>query len=243
MENKLIVANLKMCMDTNQVSEYLKKINERNLPKNIIICPSNIFIPYFLNNSYDVGVQNVFFRSIGEFTGEISPLQAKSMGIDYTILGHCERRIYFNESDSIINKKVLCALKHNMKVIFCIGESLEDKNMLRTDRVLKRQLLNGLKDVPIEKLNDVYIVYEPIWSVGTNNCATSYEIEKAICYIRDIVHEFLNFNDIKILYGGSVNDKNIEKLNKINNLNGFLLGNISTKIDEFLKIIKVVVNQ
>ena len=188
-------------------------------------------------------MQNVFFRTKGEFTGEISPVQAKSMGIDYTILGHCERIIYFNESDSIINKKILCSLKHNMKVIFCVGESLEDKNMLRTDRVLKRQILNGLKDVPLEKLDDVYIVYEPIWAVGTNTCASEYEIEKTICYIKDIVHEFLNFSDIKIMYGGSINDKNIEKLNKINKLDGFLLGSISTIPDKFLKIIEVVVNQ
>ena len=243
MENKIIVANLKMGMTAGQVNYYLKVLNQKNLSKNIIVCPSNIYLPYFLNQSYDIGIQNVFFDSKGYFTGEISPLQAKSMGVNYAIIGHCERRIYFHESDLMINQKLLCALKYNMKVILCIGESLEEKNMFRTDRILKKQIQVALKDVPLNQLDNVYIAYEPVWAVGTNMVANNNDIQKTVCYIKDIVYELFNYNKIKILYGGSINETNIEELKDIKNLDGFLVGSSSCEVDKFCKIIEVVVNQ
>lgn len=242
MENKIIVANHKTGMDAKEVSEYLKCISDKNLPKNIIICPSNIYLPYFLGNTYSVGIQNISFNK-KNLTGEISPIQAKSMQVEYVIIGHSERRTLFSENDDIINEKIICALKQNMKVIFCIGETLEDKNMFKTDITLKNQIINGLKDIPKEKLKNVYVAYEPVWGIGTNDALNNHEISENIKYINSIIRQYLVYENPKILYGGSINMDNIKRLCEIDAINGFLLGNVSTKSDEFLKIIEVVVNQ
>ena len=240
MENKLIIANHKMNMDANEVSIYLQELGKVN-NKNVIICPTSIFIPYFLKKKYQVGIQNTFIHKSGSYTGEISPKQAKSLGVSYTILGHSERRIYFDESDTLINKKAIEALKAGLKVIICIGETLEERNMLRTDRVLKRQVINALRD--IELIDNVIIAYEPIWAIGTGIVPKNAEISSTISYIKTIIDNLYPGNSVKIIYGGSVNEKNIKELNKIKEVEGFLVGGASLNTKAFLKIIEVVVGQ
>ena len=128
MENKfLVVANLKFNMLVSDIAVYLKKINTLE-NKNLVICPTSIYTPYFLKQNYKVGLQNVYFESEGHYTGEISPLQASKMGVEFAIVGHSDRRIYFGEDDVDINKKVLECLKNNLKVILCVGETNEEKD-------------------------------------------------------------------------------------------------------------------
>lgn len=240
MENKLIIANHKMNMDAKEINNYLKELGKID-NKNVIICPTSIYIPYFLKKKFKVGIQNTFIHDKGSYTGEISPKQAKSLGVSYTILGHSERRIYSDETDTFINKKVLEALNNKLKVILCIGETLEEKNMLKTDRILKRQVINALRDV--EQIDNVIIAYEPVWAIGTGVVPTSSEISSTISYIKTIIDNLYPDNNVKIIYGGSVTEKNIKSLNKIKEVDGFLVGGASLDVKAFLKIIEVVVGQ
>lgn len=243
MKSKLIVGNMKMNMLTHEIGEYLKQINDKINSDQVVICPTSIYVPYFLKHDYRVGIQNSFFRSSGAYTGEISPMQAASMGIQYVIIGHSERRTYFQETDSTINKKIIEALKYDLKVILCIGETLEEKNLLKTARILKRQLLNDLRNLDPDKLENVIVAYEPIWSIGTSVLPSNKDIKETALYIKGIVEGIYNGFEIPVLYGGSVNEKNIEELNKIKEIDGFLVGGASTDPKKFLKIIEVAVTE
>ena len=239
---KLVVGNLKMNLDLDQIASYLEIINEEVHSPHVVICPTSIYIPYFLSHDYRVGIQNTFLSDEGAYTGEISPKQADSMGIAYTILGHSERRMYLKETDDFINKKIIAALKNYMRVIVCVGETLEERKMLKTDRVIKREITNALRGLTKEQLDNVVIAYEPIWAIGTNQTPTNKDIEDMINYIKLLVESYFNYPNIKVLYGGSVNEKNITELNKIKNLDGYLVGGASTNPEKFLKIIEVALS-
>ena len=236
MTNKLVVANFKMSMDTSDVNNYLKDIATLD-NKNVAICPTSIYLPYFLKKKFEVGLQNVYKEDLGAYTGEISPKQAYSIGVRYVILGHSERRQYFKETNEFVNEKIKACLKNNLKVILCIGETKEERDLLKTKRILKKQIVSCLKD--LKSIQNVVIAYEPIWSIGTNITPTNAEIEDAITFIKDVVWELFEAK-IKVLYGGSVNENNIKSLNSINNVDGFLVGGASTNYSKFKKIIKEV---
>ncbi len=238
---KIIVGNLKSYMDINDVSNYLKIINEEVVDKRVIICPSNIYIPYFLKQRYEVGLQNIFINEEGPYTGEITPSQASSIGINYVIIGHSERRLHLNETNNLISKKVLSALKNNMKVILCVGETIEEKQLLKTDQVIRKQLVVALNSLTKDMLDNVIIAYEPVWAIGSNKVADYNDIKQTSKYIKMVVEQITNYSNIKVLYGGSVNETNIKELNKIENIYGFLIGGASTKADVFLKIINEVI--
>lgn len=238
MENKIIVGNLKMNMTAKDVDSYLNEITNKINNKRVIICPSNIYIPYFLKRDFDVGVQNIYHK-LDNCTGEISPIQLKSIGIKYSIIGHSERKKNLNETDIIINKKIKLAMDNGIVPIICIGETKEEKDMLKTNIVLKRQIKNYLLNLSSNKF---YLAYEPIWAIGNNEILDEVEIKKTIDYIKSIVKNLYNL-DVKVLYGGSVTEKNIEKLNNIPNVDGFLIGTCSTHPNEFLKLVEVVVGQ
>lgn len=235
---KKIIGNHKNYMLVSEVSEYLKQIGNKINNPDVVICPSNIYIPYFLKKGFSVGIQNVFIRNDVSATGEITNKQAVTMSIDYVIIGHSERRMYFDETEIDINKKIVDALKYGMKVILCIGESLEEKNMLKTARVLKKQLREDLKN--IDNFENIIIAYEPIWAIGTNVTPSTKDIEKTAIFIRETLKQLYNIDNIEIVYGGSVNSKNIKEINKIKEIDGVLVGKASTDAKEFLKIIEVV---
>ena len=240
-KERYVIGNLKMAMDRNEVASYLKVINQKELNDHVIIFPTSIYVPYFLNQSYRVGIQDVYYESDGPYTGEVSPLQAKSMGITCTLVGHSERRLNFHENDNVVNKKVLEALANGLAVVLCIGETLEEKELLKTDRVLKKQITYALRYV--KDYSKIMIAYEPVWAIGTRVTPKNYEIEKTIQYIKDLVSKQFGYNDIKVLYGGSVDDKNITTISKINNLDGVLVGKSSIDADKFLNIIEVVLGK
>lgn len=243
MENKkIIIGNQKMYMSVNDISEFLKETTGKITSSRVIICPSSIYIPYFLKHRYSVGVQNINPNDQGQYTGEISAKQANEMGIKYGIVGHSERRKYFDEDNDTVNSKVHALLRNNVIPILCIGETSEEKNLLKTNKVLKSELVSCLKDIKTEDFENIIIAYEPIWAIGTNRIPTVTEIKNNVKYIKDLVKQIFNC-DVKVVYGGSVNENNIEKLNRIDLLDGFLVGGSSTKASEFLKIIEVVVNQ
>ena len=205
--------------------------------KNVVICPSYIYIPYFLNYEFSVGSQNVCAYEDGGYTGEVSARQLASIGVKYTIIGHSERRIKLNESDIEINKKVKKSLDSKLKVILCIGETLEQNKLLKKESVLKKQIRNALFD--IEDLSNVIIAYEPIWSIGTNKIPTKDELINTVNYIKELVSEMYKTN-IKVIYGGSINEKNINDLKSVNELDGFLIGSASINPTQFTQIINKI---
>jgi len=237
MENKLIVGNIKMNMRFGEIPNYISYF--RNIKNNnLIICPSFIYIPYFLNYNFHVGSQNVCIEEDGGYTGEISANQLHSIGVKYTIIGHSERRIKLKETDVEINKKIKSSLKSNLKVILCVGETQEEKEQLKKDIVLKRQIRNAL--FGIDDISNIIIAYEPVWSVGTNKLPDNTELIKSVLYIKDLVYSMYKKN-IKVIYGGSINEKNIENLNSIKELDGFLIGSASINPSRFIEIIEKIV--
>ncbi len=239
MESKVVVANHKMNLTVREISDYLKKISKIN-NKNVIICPTSIYAPYFLQNGYSVGLQNISYKEKGAYTGEISPVQASSMGISYAIVGHSERRELFDEKDYEVHAKVINALDNNMGVILCVGETDEEKDMLRTEYILKKEIRNALKDIKKEDECKIMIAYEPIWSIGSGKLPKNKEIEEIVVYIKEVLKK-LGLSNIRILYGGSVNEKNIKELKKLKGIDGFLVGGSSLDPDKFLKIVEVAV--
>lgn len=224
---KLVIGNMKMNLTLEEIKNYVGKINYND---SVVICPTSLYVPYFKN--CHVGVQNTYYKEKGAYTGEISPMQCASMGIEYTILGHSERRAYFNETDDIINLKIMEALSNNLKVILCVGE----KDGEDVEQVLESELSGSLAN--LVDLSNIIIAYEPIWAIGTGKIPTNEQIMKTTQYIKNLIKEYYE-TDIKVLYGGSVNKDNIESLNTITNVDGFLVGGASTKVDEFNRIIEV----
>ena len=234
MGNKLIIGNMKMNLTKTEIDSYIEKIsNIKNV--NVVICPTSIYIPYFINKGFKIGIQNVFYFDKGSYTGEVSAYQASSLGVEYALVGHSERRTNFNETNDINSLKLKQIIDNDLKAILCIGEKKEEP----LEETLYNQI-SILKD--ISKLDNVIIAYEPVWAIGTNVIPTNEEIIKATNYIKKLVKEKFDF-DIKVLYGGSVNKNNIDALSNIKEIDGFLIGGASLNVEEFINIIEVAVNK
>ncbi len=244
---KKIVANFKMNKTNNEVKDYIMKL----LPKyekdkaEIVLCVpfTAITLSKFLldGTGINIGAQNICDEDDGKSTGEICGSMIKNCGADYVIVGHSERRVKFKENGRIINKKIKLALKNRLKVILCIGETLAEKNTLKTNEVIKTQLEDALKGLYENELDNIVIAYEPIWAIGTGKTPLAKEIENTVKVIRKVVAD--DFSDkagekIEVLYGGSVDVKNIASFSKIKNINGMLVGGASLDADNFSQIIK-----
>lgn len=234
--NKIIVGNMKMNLTFDEISNYIYKLEKH---KNFIICPSSIYIPFFLKEGFTVGIQNVSEYGVGAYTGEISVNQATSMGVKYTLVGHSERRTYFKEDDDIINLKLRKSVSNNLISILCIGETSEEKEAGKTLETIKKQLKKDLHDIASEYYENIIIAYEPVWAIGTGKVPTNEEIDANVTFIKETVKNDFDFEP-KILYGGSINEKNIEELNKIKSIDGFLVGGACLIPDKIIKIIETI---
>lgn len=237
---KIIVANLKMNFTRDEMFEYLNDIKYKISDSlEVIICPTYLYFYMFKGSDYKLGAQNVYYLNNGPYTGEVSPSQLKSLGVSYAIIGHSQRRTNFNEDDLLISKKVAATISESIKPIICIGETMEDKQMLKTPLVLKNQLLIALKDVPADDLNNIIIAYEPVWAIGSGKTPSIVEIEDVITYIKDILMK--NYDIIgKVLYGGSVDKKNIKQIMGISNIDGLLIGTSALDYRYFIEILNVI---
>lgn len=245
--NNLIVANWKM----NPVSQVEAKkifdairdgvkglksavsIKGSGEPTEVVICPPSVYLyaSVFGQGVVAMGAQNVYFEDKGAFTGEISGSMLKDLGVDYVIIGHSERRKFFGETDEIVNKKIKKALEVGLKVIFCIGETQEQHDKGERNKVLENQIKQGLAGA--ENLENINIVYEPVWAIGTGNNCSVEETKESIDYIRKFVKP-----DTRILYGGSVKSENSGAYIKDAGANGLLVGGASLKPEEFVKIVE-----
>lgn len=239
MDKKLVVANLKMYMDKEDVVNYLQTIATKISKNSVVLCPASIYIPYFLANGFEVGIQNIAMTKNGAYTGEVSASQASSVGCSYAIVGHSERRMYFKELNEEIGEKLKLALEEEIIPILCIGETLEEKEAGKMQDVLKRELVDSLSSLQKEDIAKVIIAYEPIWAIGTGKIPTNEEILEAISFIKSYTQQYFE-SIVRVLYGGSVNSTNIETLEKVEVVDGYLIGSSATKAEELLKLIEVV---
>lgn len=198
----------------------------------LILAPSSIYLGDFKKSNQYLAAQNVYSKDQGSFTGEISPSQLKSFGIDYAIIGHSERRDIFFENDLLVNAKIKASLRNGITPILCVGESKEEKD--QAGIVITDQLMHNLRDVTT--VDNLIIAYEPVWSIGTGMVPTEREIESRIHLIKELIFKKYNTN-IKVLYGGSVNKENIHKIMNISNVDGVLVGSASKEPRYFLEML------
>jgi triosephosphate isomerase len=186
-----------------------------------------------------VAAQNMFFEEKGAYTGEISPVMLTDIGCSYVIVGHSERRQYFLETDVIVNRKVQAALKRNIGVIFCIGESLAEREAGKTFEVLRRELEGGLNGVDPA---GIVFAYEPIWAIGTGKTASPEQAQEAHAFIREGLKTFYGkkAEELCIIYGGSVTPENVDSLMNGGDVDGALVGGASLKPESFARIVKFV---
>jgi triosephosphate isomerase len=229
---KIIIANWKMNGDIDFAGKFVNEFNEIESENEIVICPSAALIYLFKNFRYDVGAQNCFFEEKGAFTGELSPKLLKDLGCKYVLLGHSERRAIFNESDDFIFKKWKTAMAHGLIPVVCIGEKLEDRN--RWKEVLSTQLKHYLNI----DLQGTIFAYEPVWSIGTGFVPMLEEIENVMGFIKTQIGNSYKYSSI---YGGSVTASNASEILNCKNVDGVLVGGASLKIDEFKKIVDIII--
>jgi triosephosphate isomerase len=187
-----------------------------------------------------LAAQNMHWEDNGAYTGEVSPLMLKEIGIDYCIIGHSERRQYFNELDETVNKKIKSALKHDIKPIVCVGETLEERESGKEEIVVKEQVLKALEGINKENIKDIVIAYEPIWAIGTGKTASSDDANNMCGFIRKIIGEKYGEDSkksIRIQYGGSVKPNTIKELMSKKEIDGALVGGASLVAEDFVKLI------
>ena len=246
--NMYFIANWKMQGNTKLIDRVksLKSLLKQKKYKKckIIYCPPFTLIKTFndkIKSSHiKLGAQNCNASyEYGPITGAINPKLIKSVGAKYVIVGHSESREQ-GDTNYDINQKIKSSLKTKLKVIFCIGEKYNDKKHKNTNKVLKNQIKKGLNK--IKKFKDIIIAYEPVWSIGTGIIPNNFELKKTIVIIKKSLSKFTKGNKIRIIYGGSVNPKNVKNLAKIKELDGFLVGGASLNAKKFIDIIKKSIN-
>lgn len=194
-------------------------------------------------NAFAIGAQNMHDEVQGAFTGEISPVMLQSIGVQYVIIGHSERRTYFHETDEWIAKKVQSAFAHQLTPILCVGETLEQYEAGQTEAVVHEQTVIAIRNLLAEQVQQLVIAYEPVWAIGTGKTATAADANKVIAYIRRTIAEQFGpqtAEQVRILYGGSVKPDNIAHFMAESDIDGALVGGASLQIESFLQMSKAI---
>lgn len=251
MRKKIIAGNWKMNYNVHQSINFITELKKELLKKQynceIIIAPN--FVSLFEakkiieNTPIKLAAQNIYFEDSGAYTGETSADMIKSAGCEFVILGHSERRTIFNETDDLINKKIKQALNYNLRPIFCVGETLEQREKNITKEIIKNQIEIGLKDIYAEQICQIVIAYEPVWAIGTGKNATPKQAQEIHLFIRNLIKEKYDpyiSDKIVIQYGGSVKPDNAKDLLSQPDIDGALIGGACLNVDSFISIIDVV---
>lgn len=220
----IIALNNKSNLEKDEFLNYIEELKKIQTNNTLILCPTFLNIP-LVDNTILLGSQNVSSKDNGAYTGEISATQLKTQNVKYSIVGHSERREYQKESNNDIKEKVNKLLENNITPILCIGETLDERKNNKYKEVLKEEL-SILDDLNDEVKSNIIVAYEPIWSIGTGVIPTNSEIEEVFRFIKDMLP------NSKVLYGGSANETNIDVLNQISLIDGYLLGGLSLKLDK-----------
>ena len=249
MRRKVIAGNWKMNMLPNEAIDFIQELTPlvKDIKNEVILCVPYTDLFYALltaqNTNIKIGAQNMHWKEKGAYTGEISGQMLKSIGVEYVIIGHSERRQYFAETDETVNLKVKSALENNLKPIICVGETLEQREHGETEKIIESQIKLALKDLTKEQIRAIIIAYEPVWAIGTGKTATPEEANNVIKYIRKQIKELYNeeiAENIIIQYGGSVKASNAEELFNMSDIDGALVGGASLNFKEFSEIVNKV---
>ena len=252
MRKKIVAGNWKMNKTFSEAEMLLEEIAELLtddlLSKaTVVVCPPSLYLELAddiaAENGFYTGAQNMSDKESGAYTGEISAAMIKSIGVDYVIIGHSERRTYYHETDELLKEKVLQTLKHELTPVFCCGEVLDQRNQSIHFDVVKKQLEIALFDLSPEEFSKIVISYEPVWAIGTGVNATPAQAQEMHTYIRKLIADRYNkeiADETTILYGGSCNEKNAPELFSQPDVDGGLIGGASLKAESFIGIIKAI---
>ncbi len=234
--SKLIVANWKMNNSFADIQDYVKELRRQvKGDGNIVVCVPSVMLKDFSTSARGIaqaGAQNCHYAEKGAFTGEVSAKMVKDAGATYVLVGHSERRENFNEKNEFLNKKLNSALSCGLKVIFCVGEKLEEKTKYKS--VLKKQIIEGFAHV--KDFANIIVAYEPVWAIGTGMVATDLDIERAHKFIKSVVKEYFGAV-VPVLYGGSVKPSNAKEILANPEVDGVLVGGASLNASDFASII------
>jgi triosephosphate isomerase len=243
MRKPIIVANWKMFKTRDEALFFILKVSDEvPLIKDVdsVICAQAPLMRCLIKRQGDnlrIGAQNMHFADEGAFTGEVSGPMLKSYNVDYVIIGHSERRAMFYETDDIVNKKILAAIRNDIIPVVCIGEQLKERENGLTNTILHNQIVKGFAGIEGKDMIKIIIAYEPIWAIGTGKTATADIADETCGYIRKMVGDiFGNFvaDAVRIQYGGSVNPNNVDELLSKPNIDGVLIGGASLNPDHFI---------
>ncbi len=247
----VIAGNWKMYKVRDEALQFIYSINQEVPSPEVVetvIFANDILLRCMVKRQGDnlkIGAQNMHYEDFGAFTGETSPKLLETTGISYVLIGHSERREMFNETDESVNKKLHAAKTHELTPILCVGESLETREEQLTNPWVKNQIEKALKGIKANEMKNIIVAYEPIWAIGTGKTATPEQAEETIKYIREVIKQIYDAevaSRVRILYGGSVNPKNIEALLNKENIDGALVGGASLDAASFLQLVKVAEN-
>lgn len=245
MRKPIIAGNWKMNKTIKEGLEFIEAIKGKtDVESEVLICaPFTLLKDLKLateGTNIKIGAQNMHYENSGAFTGEVSPMNLVELGIDYVVIGHSERREYYNESDETCNKKVLKAIECGINPILCCGETLEERESNETINKVKGQILKGLEGVNNDDIEKVVIAYEPIWAIGTGKTATAEQANEVISEIRNIVKSVYGdlADKVRIQYGGSVKPSNVAEIMSKSDIDGALVGGASLNPEDYLGLLK-----
>lgn len=247
MRNKYAMANFKMNKTDAEVEEYLKVLvpavegKETKVVLGVPFTSLKTAVEKTKKSEIMIAAQNMNENEKGAYTGEVSADMLSNLGVDAVIIGHSERRSIYNETNEVVNKKILRALKSGLISIFCIGETMYERKNQLTEQVLQKQITEGLKSVYANELKNIIIAYEPVWAIGTGVTPMDVEIIETLKVIRKVLASMYDeaiAEEVVVTYGGSVNDANCKEMAKLEGVDGALVGGASLVPEKFLKIIE-----
>lgn len=246
MRKPIIAGNWKMHYTVDEAVKVAHELKGlvKDAEADVVICAPYIQLPALVKelegSNVKVGAQNMHFEEKGAYTGEISPGMLTDLGVEYVVIGHSERRQYFNETDETVNKKLKAAYRHGLKPILCVGESLEDREAGTTKSVIENQINKDFLEVSSEDAMNTVIAYEPIWAIGTGKTATSEQANETIAEIREMISALYGAaiaSAVRIQYGGSVKPSTIKEQMGMSDIDGALVGGASLLAEDFSQIV------
>ncbi|WP_046216261.1 triose-phosphate isomerase [Paenibacillus wulumuqiensis] len=247
MRTPIIAGNWKMFKTVPEAKAFIEDIKGKAEVEGVesVICAPFTNLPALVEavkgTSIKIGAQNLHFEDNGAYTGEISGVMLKDLGVDYVIIGHSERRQYFAETDEIVNKKVQAAFRHGLTPIVCVGEKLEEREADQTKDVCKVQTEGAFAGLSADQAKATVIAYEPIWAIGTGKSSTSADANEVISYIRGVVKDLYNeevANAVRIQYGGSVKPENVKEYMGQSDIDGALVGGASLQPESYIQLVE-----
>ncbi|RYL93619.1 triose-phosphate isomerase [Sporolactobacillus sp. THM19-2] len=244
----IIAGNWKMNKTVKEAHAFVEAVKDKvpspDLVDSVVAAPFialDRIVADAKGSDLKIGAENVHFENSGAFTGEVSPVMLEDLGVDYVIIGHSERRAYFAETDETVNKKVLASLAHHLLPIFCVGESLDEREGGRWQAVIKKQVTKAFEGVPADQAPSVVVAYEPIWAIGTGKSASAEDANEVCHFIRATIaglYGEATAEEVRIQYGGSVKPANIASFLNQSDIDGALVGGASLQPESFLALLE-----